>query len=108
MDCLTCKRHYTQNGNCTEGKKNCLFYEEEPRGKMIRTNFSFKLENFAETPIIKSGAKMLFEEDNKTIEMIIISINWINLKTMMCNVNAKYYENNAPRFVKMKKYKIVK
>ena len=35
MDCYTCKKHLSQGGKCYENSKNCLFYEKEPRGKMI-------------------------------------------------------------------------
>lgn len=36
-ECLTCKKHYTQGGKCSLEHDNCLLYENEPRGKMIRT-----------------------------------------------------------------------
>lgn len=108
MNCNTCKKHYTQSGKCTENKKNCLFYEEEPRGKMIRTTLSFEMDNRAETPIIKYNSKVIFEEDGKDIEMAIIKINWINLKTMICNVDVEYHENEKPHFEKIKMFTIVK
>lgn len=106
MECLTCKKHYSQGGRCSEEKKNCLFYEEEPKGRMIRTHFSF-LVHEAKTPIIKYGSKVLFEDNGKDIEMTIIKINWINLNTMMCNVDAEYHEKEQPRFEKMKKFRVV-
>lgn len=107
MDCYTCKKHYSQGGKCMEEKNNCLFYEKEPRGKMIRTDFSFQLDHLAETPIIKYNSKVIFDDNGTDIEMVIIKINWINLKTMMCNVTAEYHENEKPRCEKMKIFKIV-
>ena len=56
MDCSECQHHYSQNGKCIENKNNCLYYLEEPRGKMLRTNFSFTILADAETPVIKPGA----------------------------------------------------
>ena len=53
MDCSECQHHYSQNGKCIENKNNCLYYLEEPRGKMLRTNFSFTILADAETPVIK-------------------------------------------------------
>lgn len=35
-ECLTCKKHYSQGGDCWEHKRNCLYYDKEPRGKMMR------------------------------------------------------------------------
>ena len=107
MDCVTCKRHFTQSGKCSDNKKNCLFYENEPRGKMIRTHFTFEMTDIADTPIIKSGSKVIFEDKGKNIEMTIARINWINLKSMICNVDAYYHENEQPYFEKMKIFKIV-
>lgn len=57
MACDTCKKSYSQGGRCMENKKNCLHYEEEPRGKMIRTTLSFRLDSSAETPIIRYGSR---------------------------------------------------
>ena len=56
MDCSRCQHHYSQNGKCMENKNNCLFYLEEPRGKMLRSNFSFTILEDAETPVIKPGS----------------------------------------------------
>lgn len=52
-ECLICKRHYTQGGKCLASKKNCLLFEEEPRGKMIRGTFRVEMNMNAETVIIK-------------------------------------------------------
>ena len=109
MECFTCKKHISQFGNCMEGKKNCLLYDEEPRGKMIRTTITFNMDCSVETPIIKYGAKVIFVDDNgKEVEMIIIKINWINLDRMTCNVDVNYHENEMPIFEKKKRFKIVK
>ena len=43
MKCLTCKKHWSQGGRCSENVRNCLHYEEEPRGKMVRTELSFRM-----------------------------------------------------------------
>lgn len=108
MDCTTCKKHYTQGGNCREQKQSCLFYDEEEKGKMIQTTFSFKMDSLAETPIITQGSKVMIQDNSCNIEITIIRINWINLKTMMCNVDAYYHENEKPHCEKIKSFKIVK
>lgn len=107
MECLTCKKHYSQGGYCYEKKKNCLFYEDEPRGKVLRTDFTFKMNCNAETPVIKYGSKLLITENCKDIVITVIKINWINMETFLCNVDANYYENEQPRCEKIKKFKVV-
>ena len=108
MECLTCKKHFSQGGNCMENKHNCLMYDEEPRGRILRTNIMFKIDNNAETPIIKYGSKVKFIDNGKEIEMTIININWVNLETMICSVEADYYELEKPYCEKKKIFKIIK
>lgn len=103
------QKHISQFGNCYEGKRNCLLYDEEPKGKMIRTNVSFIIDSRASTPFIKCGKKVLFIDDNgKEIEMIIIKINGINLEKMTCNVDVAYHEYEIPVFEKKKLFKVIK
>lgn len=107
MKCLTCKKHYTQQGKCYEEKENCLFYEEEPRGKKIRTTFSFKMNHNAQNPVIKYGSKIIFQDGSGEFEATIIKINEVNMNTGYCNVDADYYENEMPRFEKRRMFKIL-
>ena len=108
LECLTCKKHISQGGKCYSNKMNCLLYENEPRGKMIRTNITFGIGENYETKLIKFGEPILLEENGKTIEMVCIKINWINLEKMTCNITAEYHENETPKFEMKKKFKIVK
>lgn len=110
-DCLICKKHYTQGGKCCCDKKNCLLFEEEPRGKMIRGEFQidiFDSEN-AETPLLKYGSKISVDDNGTRIEMNVIKIKWINLQTGKCGISADYHEKDMPKCEKRKKiFKIVK
>ena len=90
-----------------ENKNNCLFYLEEPRGKMLRSNFSFIILEDAETPVIKPGSIINIEENGKVIELKVIRINWINLNTMTCNIEAFYHEKEAPISVRRKNFRVI-
>lgn len=107
-ECLVCKKHYSQSGKCSADKNNCLLFEEEPRGKMIRTDLSFSIDTDPTTPIIKYNAKVIFDDNEKTVEMTVIKINWINLDSRMCHVTAEYHENEKPYFERKAMFKIVK
>lgn len=107
MDCELCKKSYYQWGKCHEHKKNCLFYEEEPKGKMIRATFTFDMSSEAETPILKYGSKVIFEDRGKSFEVVVIKINWINLERMTCNIDCEYHENERPYCEKVKMFKLV-
>lgn len=110
-DCELCKKHYSQGGKCSCNKKNCLFFDEEPRGKMIRGDFViniFDSEN-AETPILKYNSKIVVNDSGRDIEMTVIKINWINLHTGRCSISADYHESEMPKCeIKKKIFKIVK
>lgn len=108
-ECLICKKHYSQGGNCRAEKRNCLLFVEEPRGKMIRTDLSFDIDVETETPIIKYSSKVVFNDGkNKTIEMIIIKINSLNLAKRKCNVTVEYHENEKPIFERKKLFRLIK
>lgn len=109
-DCLICKKHYTQNGKCSCNKKNCLLFEEEPRGRMVRGDFKFSIfGEEKETPILKYNSKIMIEEHGKSIELTVIKINWINLNTGICSVSADYHESEMPKCEKRKKiFQIIK
>lgn len=108
MECLTCKKHLSQGGRCFKNVRNCLHYEEEPRGKMVRTELTFHMDADAETPMIRFGEKILFSDGSRGVEMTVIKINWINLQDMLCNITAEYHENEMPRFEKEKKFKALR
>lgn len=109
-ECLICKKHYTQGGKCMADKKNCLLFENEPRGKVIREDFKVNLlkSKNAETPIFKSGSRITIVDNGRDIEMKVIRINWINLNTGMCSISADYHESDMPQCKKKKMFKIVK
>ena len=101
-ECLKCKKHHSQWGNCYLNKPNCLLYEEEARGKMVRADFSFNIDVRAETPLLKHGSKVKFDDRGKDIHMVIVKINSLNLERRICNITAEYHENERP-FIESKK-----
>lgn len=107
MECNTCKKHYSQSGRCMENKSNCLLYEEEPRGKMIKTTFTFQMRQDAETPIIRSNEKIIFEDKGNSFEATINKVNWINMKEMTCNVDCEYHEHEKPYCEKKKMFRVM-
>lgn len=108
LECLTCKKHYSQGGDCWEHKRNCLYYDKEPRGKMMRTTFSFEMISDAENTLIKQGEKLIINYSGKEIEITIIKINWVEMENMVCNVTGMYHENEEPMHEKIKKFRVVR
>ncbi len=64
-------------------------------GKCSDPIFSFTILEDAETPVIKPGSIINIEENEKVIELKVIRINWINLDTMTCNIEAFYHEKEV-------------
>lgn len=108
-ECFRCKKHYTQSGRCTGSVRNCLMFDEEPRGKMVRTELNIRLSDNAETYIIKYNSKIVLDDGkNRTVEMTVIKINSLDLKKWICNITAEYHENEKPTFERKKQFKFVK
>lgn len=107
-ECLICKKHYTQGGTCYLTKQNCLMFDLEPKGKMIRTNFTFSIDVVPDTPVIQSYSKVIIDDKGKDVEMIIIKINRIDLNKRLCSVTAEYHEKDKPYFERKKLFKLVK
>lgn len=108
-ECLICKKHYSQDGKCCGGHKNCLMFEEETKGRMIRSTFKLKIASDAETPIIKSGNYITCtEKSGRDYPIRIAKINWVNMDTMIICVEADYHEKEMPRKELIKHFRIVK
>lgn len=109
-ECLICKKHYSQGGKCCCRKKNCLLFEEEPRGKVIRAEFIINIfdSGNVETPILKYNSKIVIDDNGRNIEMTAIKINWINVNTGMCSIFADYHESEIPRCEVKKIFKLIK
>lgn len=107
-ECLTCKKHYSQGGKCYENKKNCLYYDSEPRGKMVSTKIVLKMDTEPETPLIAPDRRIVIDDCGRDLEMRVNKINWMNLNTCEFCITAEYHENEAPRFERKKHFKVIK
>ena len=47
------------------------------------------------------------EENGRVIELKVIRINWINLDTMTCNIEAFYHEKEAPISVRRRNFRVI-
>ena len=99
-ECLICKKHYTQGGDCyLDNKRNCLMYENEPRGKMVETDITLSL-GFGltppATPLFKFGETIWLTDNLGDWEVKCIAINWIDLSTREFNITVDYHENDRP------------
>lgn len=109
MDCLTCKQHFSQGGECFVNKNNCLFYKNEPRGKMIYTKVKILIDSprSFETPVIESGAKIVLEDKGKALEVFVTKVISINLNDRHCDIEISYHEKEMPSFEKRKLFRTV-
>ena len=108
-ECLICKKYFTQEGKCYGGHRNCLMFEEEEKGKMLRTTFQFEIVNDAKTPIIKRGNYItVAEKSGRSYVIRISNINWVNMDTFIIRVDADYHEKDMPRKELIKQFRIVK
>lgn len=86
-----------------------MMFDEEEKGKMIRSTFRFEITNGTETPIIKSGNYISFIEKNgRSYAVRVAKINWVNMDTMIICVEADYHEKEMPKKELIKKFRLIK
>lgn len=62
-ECLRCKKHYTQKGNCSLWKNNCLLFEEEPKGIRTLQDFLLEFAIYLHLSLHGSENKMIKEDE---------------------------------------------
>ena len=108
-ECLICKKHYTQGGTCCANKKNCLLFEKEEKGKMIRGTFCVKIHHNAQTEVIKPSGKILLQDEKgKSFEGLVTRINGIDMSRGLVSVNVRYHETEMPYCERKKKFKVLR
>ena len=97
-ECYVCKKFIHQGGNCMEYRRNCLAFEEEPRGKRIRQSIAVEIEPEAETEIIKPGGMMVvFNKDtNYRAEAEVCKISYIDFAKWEIGLEADFFEKDLP------------
>lgn len=89
-------------------KRNCLLFEEEPRGKKVRTKLAFHIDPDVETHLIKPFSAIRLEEGEKTEEITVIEILYIDLEKWIIAIEGEFYQNEMPVFQKKRMFRIVK
>lgn len=107
-ECLICKKHYIQEGSCSLGVKNCLYFEEEPRGKMVRTKIKIFISEYATTPILKSGSIIELTDYGRVYKCRVVKILEVNMQDYSVVLEMDYHENQKPKSEKKKLFKIIK
>lgn len=103
-ECEICKKHYYQGGKCLGGRRNCLMFVEEPKGKVVRGTFCIDINPNAETCIVKPFSQLSITDHGKEIMITVLRINWINMEKGIFSIDADYHENEMPLCEKKKKF----
>lgn len=88
-DCLICKKHHTQHGDCWLNIKNCLLFDEEPRGEILYKDFCIEFNPF-DTSVIKEDN---FVETENGKEIKVIRIKEVDLSRRLIHIEGGYYES---------------
>lgn len=107
-ECVICKHHYSQNGRCHLQVRNCLQFEEEPRGKIVykKVKCKFSLHNEQR---IELNKEYEFIEERKGFEAEVIKINYVDFESGIMGLEIRYHENDwIPKADKRKIFRILK
>ncbi len=103
-ECLICKKHYTQSGNCYLNKKNCLIFEEEPQGRVFYQEFLCKFTVWCGS-LIKPGKYIETEEGMK---IKVLKIKEVNLLEQTILVEASFHEKDKPAEMRRREFVLMK
>lgn len=95
-----------------EYRRNCLAFEEEPRGKRIRQSIAVEIDPEAKTKIIKPGGMMSIfnSETNYEAEAEVCKISYIDFEKWEIGIEASFFEKDLPYLFQesgKKKFKII-
>lgn len=108
-ECELCKKSYTQGGRCMDNKRNCLMFEEEPRGKMKRAKILLPFDFDGVYGTVKCFNEVTLIADGCEFQATVIKITEVNIDKAEIYMEIDYHEKDwEPKSERVKKFKIVK
>lgn len=107
FECEVCKNYIFQGGGCYGKSKKCSGFQEEPRGRKIRTKLKIDISHDGTDLVLRHGAHITIAENNKETEIEIIKINYVDLENMWVGIDAYYFERDMPEYEKRKRFRVI-
>lgn len=108
-ECDICKKSYMQGGHCREGKRNCLMFEKEPRGRIKRAKILLPFDFNGVYGTVKCFKEVTLIADGCEFQAAVIKITEVDIDNGEIHMEIDYHENEwQPRNEKIKKFKVVK
>lgn len=109
MECEYCKKYVMQGGRCYERKRNCILFDPEPRGKMIRRRVKISFVFAGNYGKVECHKSVTLVDGKREFEATVIKIKSIDLDNGEIVAEVDYHENDwQPKSERLKKFKIVK
>jgi glutamate 5-kinase len=108
-NCEYCLKSYTHGGNCYEHKQNCIFYEQDIRGKLVISNIAAPIQRNSETTLLKAGVQVKLHDtyDNHEINAEKTKIRYVDLDKMLIGMEIRYFSSQEIHNVKKKSFKLI-
>lgn len=93
-ECLICKKHFTQEGRCMDNRRNCLAFEEEPRGKKIQKKIEINIIQSA--TMVKYGERIELTNNGFDAFVEVIKIDYVDLDAYTLGLTVSMFEKDEP------------
>lgn len=91
-ECAVCKKYSMQGGSCHGGIRNCLYFDKEPRGRVLQETFLIDY-GWNPSALVKRGEKL---ETKDGMELTVVTVEWVDFSARQICVVARYHESEKP------------
>ncbi len=87
-ECDVCKKYSMQGGSCYGGRRNCLYFEKEPRGRVLQETFLIDY-GWNPSALVKRGEKL---ETKDGMELTVVTVEWVDFSARQICIVARHHE----------------
>lgn len=107
-ECEYCKKYVMQGGRCYERKRNCILFDPEPRGKMIRRTVKITFDLDGSYGKVECHKPVTLVEGAREFEAMVIKIKSVDVDSKEITAEIDYHENDwTPKNERRKRFKIM-
>ena len=94
-ECDVCKKYSMQGGSCYGGRRNCLYFEKEPRGRVLQETFLIDY-GWNPSALVKRGEKL---ETKDGMELTVVTVHHVEFLYVPEVFGFDLFEDCVDRFL---------
>lgn len=107
-ECEYCKKYIMQGGRCYERKRNCIMFDPEPRGKVVRKTIKIPFDFDSSYGKVECHKPVTLVDGKYEFEATVIKIKSVDTDNGEIIAEIDYHENDwTPRNERLKRFRIL-